>query len=132
MSANFQRVKRDIIRDIEEQNCHSQSSWADILLKHSKYCVTKADQQSLYRFILNPDDMRDFGDIEFEDIDPVDEVKINCFEKMQISNSEDEKENMEEITLENKIYTRGGTTFVITKPITEEYMSIKQKEDQGY
>ena len=131
MSANFLRVKRDILRDIKESSCHSQSSWADILLRHTKYCITKEDQQSLYNYILNPEDTRDFVNPTYEDIPLVDSVNINRFEKMLVSNPEDEKEQKTEIALENEIYTKGNTTFVITKPITlTEYMLKQPQESQ--
>ena len=50
---------------------------------------------------------------------------------MLVSNPEDEKEQKTEIALENEIYTRGNTTFVITKPITlEEYTLAQPIESQ--
>ena len=127
MSANFLRVKEDILRDIRETTCHTQDSWADILLKHSQYCVTKEDQQSLYNFILNPSNSREFVEPKYVDIPIVNSVDINRFEKMVVNDPDEEKETETEINLKNEIYTRGGTSFIITKPVRREECTLESQ-----
>lgn len=129
MSQNFLRVKKDILEDIKGSSCHTQSSWADILLRHSKYCVTKEDQRSLMNFILNPSDSREFVNPKYVDQEIQNSVDIHRFEKMFISDPNEEKSNSVEIELENEIFTRGNTTFIRTKTVTrEECKSEEQKE----
>jgi hypothetical protein len=60
MSDNFNQVKNDILEDIRTLPHISGDAWADIILRHSKYCVTDEDQLSFWNFLLNPCNNRDF------------------------------------------------------------------------
>ena len=116
MSENFLRVKRDILRDMREISHHTQESWATIMLEHTQYLTTDDDQKSFWNFILNPTDERDYVPLQFTTYDS-ENVVIEPFQKLTITDVGDEKMEDVEITLENKVHRDGMTSFIEVKPV---------------
>ena len=104
MSRNVQRVIRDIENDMRNLPYVSADAWAEILLKHSRYCETEEDQQDFWKYILNPTGCREFKDPEFYTVPATDNVDINTGYKV------DDQFYTSDLRLE------GGTMFVTSKP----------------
>ena len=117
MSKNFLQFKKDVLKDIASVQSHTPESWADIMLKNIRYLDTIEDQKDFWRWILNPAEERGAPEIKFRDIEPVENVLINKFEKLTISSEEDEKQMDVDITMENVVVTNGLTTYIKTTPV---------------
>lgn len=104
VSKNMERVKKDILEEMESTPYVSGDAWADILLRNAKYCKTEEDQQDFWRFILNPSDSREFKD--------------PTFVKMEEAKMCDAETTAEGSDVYNEFEQIGGTMFVRTKPIT--------------
>ena len=123
MSANFEKVKRKMIADMENTTQHTQASWADILLKAARRCHTDEDQKDFYRFVLNPNESWDVPEPTFHTIDSESDVLIQKTQTMTITDHEEEKQSDVDIKLENTIHTNGGTTYITVKPTRVECTS---------
>lgn len=113
MSVNFQRVKRDILKEIQELPNLDGDAWADIILRNSRYCETDEDQISFWNFILNPHDKRDFvtpkyvkGDFSTDTLIPTEDTEYN---------------------LKHEFHQEGGTTFVRTR---STQMNLIEQDDE--
>ena len=120
MSQNFERVKRDILKDMKELSYISGDAWADILLKHSKYCESDADQISFWNFILNPSDSRDFETPKY--ITSPEILEMTYTPQNVVSNK---------VKLENEYHQEGGTVFMKTIPVEPEYTQDDEKESES-
>ena len=63
------RVKRDITREMESQQTHTGSSWADIMLRHSSKLQKTEDQKEFWKWLLDPNEEQDI-EMTFAEIDP--------------------------------------------------------------
>ena len=115
MSQNFNKVRRKMIKDIQDCAQHSQTNWADIMLRAARRCKTDEDQKDFFKFVLNPADSWDVTEPTFMNIEPHTEVLINTVQSMSISETDDEKDN--DIVMHNDVSTVGGTTYITVKPV---------------
>ena len=113
MSANFQQVKRDILKDMKAIACHTPESWADIMIQNTQHLTTKADQESFWNWIMNPSESRDYKAPTFSEYD-TNNVEVPEFQTMKVVDEEDEKSQECEIVLQNKTTRNGMTMFVET------------------
>ena len=70
MSSNFERVKRDILKEMHCAPYHTASSWADIMLRNTAYLTTEDDQKEFWKWSLNPSDLRDQPEMKFVSYNP--------------------------------------------------------------
>ena len=113
MSANFLRVKKDILADMQALSHVDGDAWADIMLRHSKYCVTEEDQISFWNFILNPFDNREFKNPEYTILEKPIEVQLPA------------KQTEEHI---NDYELVGGTLFMKTRSVNQ--VNAQDDEDE--
>jgi hypothetical protein len=114
MSDNFKQVKNDILEEMRTLPQISGDAWADIMLRHSRHCVTDDDQISFWNFILNPFNRRDFVKPEYV----TGEDPIEC----HIAPEQDEN-------VENKYMLNGGTLFVNTSTVDDEKDDDEKSQD---
>ena len=107
MSKNFERVKRDIMKDMENTTIHSPESWADIMLQNTQYLKTEQDQQDFWNWIINPNADRR-KQLEFRKYNP-NEIEIDQFQHFKV----DDKD----VTVKNTCTHNLLTTFIVTQPI---------------
>ena len=112
MSKNLNRVKKNIIKEMDNGRCHDGESWADIMLRNSMRIKTADDQKDFWQWVLDPSEECEIP-IVFEEFDPND---ISVPEKftVKLCGDEDEKECDQEF--ENHIQQIGLTTYIQCKP----------------
>ena len=117
MSSNFAKVKRNMLREINESHSHSQQSWAEIMLRGASRCTTVEDQKEFFKFVLNPHDTYDVPEPTFTVLDTPDEtdVLIPKLQRMIIS-SDDEKNGTVDMELETTEYRNGLTSYILVTP----------------
>ena len=119
MSENFNRVKRDILSELNYGNM-TQDSWAKTMLKHTAYLQSIEDQHDFWNWMSNPKDIRDFPKATFAKSNTSKTVSIPTIERIIVTDKDDEKECQTEIVLKNKIYQNGTSVTIITEPVEEK------------
>ena len=113
--STFERVKRNILRDMELSKVHTAASWCNIFLKNCDRLTDIDEQKKFWNWFANPYDDENHPEVQcdiFTEHKPIEQVKHITVAK----NSDDEKS--EEIVLEQE-YTRNGLAMLIkVKPVT--------------
>ena len=115
MSANFQRVKRDMMEQMSGSH-QTQESWAQIMLENTKYIQTTEDQKSFWNWILNPSDSREYKEPVFTTYDPT-VVVTEKISKLTVVDEEDEKQTDRVVLLRNDVTRNGLTDTIVVTPV---------------
>ena len=114
--STFERVKRNILRDMDLSKVHTAQSWCNIMLQNCDRLTNVDEQKKFWNWMVNPHDDEDHPAVEcdmFDEHKPIDQVKRVTVPK----NTDDEKS--EEIVLENEYKRNGQAMFIKVKPIHE-------------
>ena len=111
--STFERVKRNILRDMAGSKTHTSESWANIMLTHTNRLTDVKEQKKFWAWIQNPEDSEDI-------VDPI----IETFEKhvedipseVTVSYQHENDEKAQEIVLENTVERNGMAVFIKTVP----------------
>ena len=110
MSKNFERVKRDILKDMENTTIHTPESWADIMLQNTQYLKTVEDQQAFWEWIVNPNEERR-KKLDFANYDP---------NKLEVEQFQHFKVNDMDVNVKNTCTQNSLTTFIVTEPMDND------------
>ena len=118
------RVKRDITREMESQQTHTGSSWADIMLRHSSKLQKTEDQKEFWKWLLDPNEEQDI-EMTFAEIDP---PKIEVVKEYTVK-TDDEK--TEDVPMVNVVHREGFISYIVSKPVNgSKYTSLQQPKHQ--
>ena len=108
----FEKVKRNILEDMERTGYHTPESWANILLTNTCRLTDDEEQKKFWRWLMNPED-EDRPEMEFESVDPARVINIPEHTMLRTSIMEDEKEEPQEDIDYCQITTQqGGTCYI--------------------
>jgi len=116
MSQRFLRVKAKMQKEIDSHSSHTPESWADIMLRNSALLTTDEDQESFFKWILNPADSFDAVAPTFKTIDPTQSIIIPKTQVCTIIDEGDEKQCEREIELDVEEHRNGLTSYILVKP----------------
>ena len=111
----FERVKRNILRDMDGSKVHTAASWANIMLNNTASLTNPEEQKKFWGWMQNPEDD--------ERPDPICEM----FEKhtmedipkyVTVPTGDDEKSTIE---LEQECHRNGAAMFIKVKPRVVNY-----------
>ena len=109
----FERVKRNILRDMDGQKVHTAESWANILLTNTNRLKDEREQAKFWAWLGNPDDR----EMEEPTLRPVVENKDAPTQvSVTVKDECDEKEGETIVELENAFERNGFITVCRTKP----------------
>ena len=118
------RVKRDIMREIDSQQTHTGFSWADIMLRHSSRLTERVDQEAFWRWIVDPNEDREVN-MTFTEIDP---SKVDLATQYTTPVEEKDDEKCGEVQMENKIHREGFVTYISSKPVNGAECTSSQRQ----
>ena len=111
----FDRVKKNILRDMQGSKTHTAESWARIMLNNTNRLTNTVEQEKFWDFMQNPTNE--------EHIPPPicapmadDHIQIDQPDTTQCPVENDEK--MSDVTLENKYFRNGMAMFIQSKPVS--------------
>ena len=118
--STFERVQRNILRDMDASKVHTAHGWANIMLRNTTRLTDVEEQKKFWNWIQNPEDE--------ERPEPVCEI----FEKhtledipkfVTVNNPDDEKSSIE---LEQECTRNGSSTYIKVKPrvVSEEKSDV--------
>ena len=112
----FERVKQNILRDMQGSKTHTAESCARIMLNNTNRLTNTAEQEKFWDFMQNPTN---------EEHIPPPICAPMAEDHMQIDQPdttkcpvENDDEKMTDVTLKNKYFRNGMAMFIQSKPVS--------------
>ena len=122
------RVKRDIMREIDSQQTHTGASWADIMLRHSSRLQKTGDQKEFWAWLLDPNEEKESDEMTFTEVDP-NKIELRTEYTVPSCNTDDEKSDIVQVQMTNEIHREGFVTYIRSKPVNGSvYTSLPPRE----
>ena len=102
--STFERVRKNILRDMASCKVHTSESWAQILLTNTCRLTDVEEQKKFWNFMTNPQDDEEIP-------------KVTEFAPYVHEEQTEEITECDDMTLENHYHREGATMFVRTEPI---------------
>ena len=102
--STFERVRKNILRDMASCRVHTSESWAQIILRNTSRLTDVEEQKKFWNFMTNPQDDEDIP-------------KVTEFAPYVHEEKTDEITKCDDMTLENHYHREGATMYVRTEPI---------------
>ena len=121
----FERVRRNIRRDMDAIRVHTPESWAHILLTNTGRLTDEREQEKFWTWMTNPDELEHLPETVCEGMKHMEISTPACVTVPMIISDDDEKEVHMDVEIQNT-YTRNGTAMFITsrpRPPTSEPLS---------
>ena len=116
--STFERVKRNLLADMNAQKAHTAESWCDIMLRNTSRLTDEAEQAKFWNFMMNPmDDELPDAQLEPWEHNPIEQPTTV---KLAVNNEDDEKGQ----EIENTYERRGGTMYIKTRVKTDQEESV--------
>ena len=112
----FERVKRNILKDMERSKVHTAMSWANILLQRTVRLTDIEEQKLFWKWIENPEEEERLMSPEFINITHIPLLIPSKITALSVS-EDPEDEKQEEIELRQETVREGFTTFITVTPI---------------
>ena len=110
----FERVKRNILRDMAGNKCHTAMSWANIMLTNTARLTDVEQQKLFWAWLQNPmDDEREPPLCEIFEKHNMDDIP----RFVTVPNPDEEKGSIE---LEQEVTRNGATMFIKIRPVQDE------------
>jgi len=134
--STFEKVKRNILRDMDRSMTHTAESWANILLQNTSRLTNVDEQKKFWSWLVQPE-----GDNEHI-VDPVcdqfsEHCRISEVDRYNVEmvtpngNPDDEKSPTETVEMQNEYFRNGLGMYIKTKPVnTNSSMSELSQVDQ--
>ena len=108
----FDRVKRNLLRDMDSCKTHTAESWAHIMLKNTNRLADPAEQTKFWEFMQNPTGEEHMPPPVCE---PMDEhAQIETPDTIVCPVLDDETSS--DVVMENKYFRNGMAVFIQSKP----------------
>ena len=110
--STFERVRRNILADMEAQTAHTAESWCDIMLRNTARLTDEKEQAKFWGFLTNPNDEED---IPMPKLERWSHDKIAQPETVKLLVKDEDDEKGAEVELENVYERRGQTMYIKTR-----------------
>ena len=117
--STFEKVKRNILRDMDKSMTHTAESWARIMLDNTSRLTRVSEQKKFWAWMTNPEEDESIVDPVCEQftehcrIDEVDQYDV----PMTIVDTDDEKSSIETVKMKNEYFRNGLGMYIKSKPI---------------
>ena len=117
--STFEKVKRNILRDMDKSMTHTAESWARIMLDNTSRLTRVSEQKKFWAWMTNPEEDESIVDPVCEQftehcrIDEVDQYDV----PMTIVDTDDEKSSIETVQMKNEYFRNGLGMYIKSKPI---------------
>ena len=118
--STFERVQRNILRDMDGSKVHTAASWANIMLRNTTSLTNVEEQKKFWNWIQNPeDDERPPPVCEIFEKHTLEEIP----KYVTVPNPDDEKSSIE---LEQECVRNGAAMYIKVKPrvVSEEKSDV--------
>ena len=117
----FERVRRNILRDMAGSKTHTAASWANIMLTNTARLTNVSEQKLFWAWVENPTDEERPAPV----CDVFDEHAL-----VEIAKLVTVTDNGQTVQLEQEVFKNGATTFIRVKPVAvlEEPDEKEEKE----
>ena len=111
--STFERVKRNILKDMQGTKAHTAESWAKIMLMNTARLTNVEEQAKFWEWMQNPeDDEREAPLCEaFEN-----HTRITVPAEITVPCREEDDEKTKEVVLEQESFRNGLSMFIRVKP----------------
>ena len=114
--STFERVKRNIVKDMERSKVHTAMSWANILLQRTARLTDIEEQKKFWEWIENPEEEERLIPSKYTNVTHKPLLIPSHVRALSVlENSDDEKEN--EIELHQETVREGFTTYIKVTPL---------------
>jgi len=113
---SFERVKRNILRDIAGSRNHTAGSWANIMLNNTSRLTDVGEQEKFWNWMQNPEDDERPG-VVCENFETHCEIARPKYTSVPLDGGD---EKSKEVQLENEYKRNGSAMYVRVKPVAEE------------
>ena len=110
--STFERVRKNILADMEAHKTHTAESWADIMLRNTARLTSEKEQAKFWAFMMNPNDEEDLPTPQLE---PWNNEEIDQPETVKLLVRDEDDEKGTEVELENVYERRGQTMYIKTR-----------------
>ena len=108
----FEKVKRNILRDMREIPVHSETTWADIMIRNTCQMKEIEEQKKLWNWLVNPNE--DSPPCTFMSVDKDRKIVVEEFQKMTIKDEGDEKTDTYTLNIKNETIRNGNVCYIKT------------------
>ena len=117
--STFERVKKNILRDMDLSKVHTAESWCNIMLQNTNRLTSVEEQKKFWAWMTNPEEDESILDPVCEQftehcrIDEVEQYDV----PMTIVDPDDEKSSIETVQMKNEYFRNGLGMYIKSKPI---------------
>jgi len=111
--STFEKVRRNILRDMSLSKTHTAESWANIMLSNTGRLTDVLQQHLFWQWMSNPMESEDIPDAVIESME---HTQIETPEYTSVPMQDDEKET--EIQMRNEYYRNGQGVYIRSTPIS--------------
>jgi hypothetical protein len=116
--SSFERVKKNILREMEDSMTHTAASWARIMLNNTSRLTNVEEQKKFWAWMVNPEEDESVMNPVCEQF--TEHCRIDEVEQYDVPMSNADDEKAQSVQMTNEYIRNGLGMYIKTKPVNTE------------